>query len=160
MKKILGVLVPAVVAISLVACSPQADDSNDSTTPATEHEHTDGNHAPAEVEPVEEWSPKLAKEAKETASKLATAYARPELEQSAWYAGMQPFLSETAQERYREVSNINITSTAVEKVSEPQEDDSPALCTVSVTTDTATLTLLLSRSKEEWQVEKITSAAR
>lgn len=160
MKRIIGMLASFAVAISIVGCSPQTNDPSDSTKSTAEHEHTDGNHAPTEVEPVEEWSSALAKDAKETAKELATAYARPDLDQSAWYAGMQPFLSREAQERYREVSNINITSTAVVKVAEPKRDDSPALCTVSVTTDTATLELLLSRSKGKWQVEKIKSAAR
>lgn len=160
MKRLARMLAPAVVALSLVGCSAQTDDVSSSTAPTDEHVHADGNHAPAEVEPVEEWNAKLAAEAKETAKHLAAAYARPDLEQSEWYAGMQPFLSKAAQERFREVSNINISSSTVVKVSAPRQDGSPALCTVSVTTDTATLTLLLSRSKGQWLVEKITSAAR
>lgn len=144
-----------VVALLLAGCSSEPD-----TEPAP-HTHSDGImhdvNSSAEAVEIEEWTPALADEAKDAAKATATAYAQPGLTDEEWYRGLEPHLSGTAKDIYKETSNINIQSTKVISVQDPKQGKSPAIATVKVKTDATTLTLLMSRSKGQWFVEKITS---
>lgn len=127
----------------------------------TPESHSDGimhdvNASPEAIE-IEEWTPDLASAAKDAAQAAVTAYAKPGLSDAEWYRGLEPYLSGTAKEIYKETSNINIQSTKVVKVEEPKPGTSPAIATVKVETDATTLTLLMSRSDGQWLVEKMTS---
>ncbi|MGP5703779.1 hypothetical protein [Glutamicibacter arilaitensis] len=114
-------------------------------------------HASPEQSAIEEWSPQIAQEASDVATNAATAYARPDLEQSQWFTGLRPYLSDDAQRTFQNVSNLNITATKVTSTEDPVKGRSPAIATVTVHTNTDSLDFLLSRADGEWVVEKITS---
>lgn len=114
-------------------------------------------HASPEQSAIEDWSPRIAQEASEIATNAATAYARPDLDQSQWFTGLWPYLSAEAQRNFQNVSNLNITATTVTSTEEPVKGRSAAIATVTVNTNTDSLDFLLSRADGEWVVEKIIS---
>lgn len=146
----------AVMAALLLAGCSSAPEAKPSP-----HTHSDGImhdvNASAEAVEIEEWSSALAAEAKAAAKATATAYAQPGLTDNDWYRGLEPHLSGSAKNIYKETSNINIQSTKVIKVEEPKQGRSPAVATIKVKTDATTLNLLMSRSEGQWLVEEITS---
>lgn len=143
------------VGLTVSGCTPASD--HDTTESDADHGIQHEIHASPEQVEITEWSPQIAAEAKKTAADAATAYARPDLDQSAWFAGLAPFLSQDAGDTFQQTSNLNIASTKVVKVHEPVQGASPAIATVSVQTNATTLKFLLSRADGQWMVEKITS---
>lgn len=137
----------------LASCAP-ADPED---TPGEEHGIMHDIHASPEQSAIEEWSPQIAQEASDVATNAATAYARPGLDQSQWFAGLRPYLTADAQRTFQNVSNLNITATTVTSTEDPVKGRSPAIATVTVNTNTDSLDFLLSRADGEWVVEKITS---
>ncbi|MDV2982490.1 UNVERIFIED_CONTAM: hypothetical protein Q9R71_35475 [Actinomycetes bacterium ARC8] len=156
-RKLTCLVVVGMLLMTLTGCFPHAEKADPGKKTQNEETHPDHNHAPTEIEPVEEWTSNLAEDAKSTAKEFAVAFSRPGIERAEWYAALKPYLSETAQDRYAEVSNVNIPSTTVESVGDAEQGLSPAICTVRVTTDTEILELLMSRSDNSWKIEKITS---
>ena len=152
-RRAVAAAVAALVLLSGCSSAPDAEPDL--------HAHSDGImhdvNSSAEAVEIEDWSPVLVSEAKIAAKRTATAYAQPGLADNDWYRGLEPHLSGTAKNIYKEISNINIQSTKVTKVEEPKQGKSPAIATVKVKTDATTLTMLMSRSDGQWFVEKITS---
>lgn len=141
--------------VSLSACTPAPD--HETNDPHADHGPMHEIEASPEQVQIDEWTPQISAEAKQTAGQAAKAYARPDLDQSAWFKALAPFLSESARNTFQQTSNLNIASTQVIKVHEPVQGVSPAIATVSVQTDATTLKFMLSRADGQWMVEKITS---
>lgn len=137
----------------LAGCTPTETED----TPGEEHGIMHDIHASPEQSAIEEWSPQIAQEASDVATSAATAYARPGLDQSQWFAGLRPYLTADAQRTFQNVSNLNITANTVTSTETPVKGRSPAIATVTVHTNTDSLDFLLSRADGEWGVEKITS---
>ncbi|MGP9784446.1 hypothetical protein ACT3UQ_18535 [Glutamicibacter sp. AOP12-B1-11] len=141
--------------VSLSACTPAPD--QETSDPHADHGPMHEIEASPEQVQIDEWNPQVSAEAKHTATKAAKAYARPDLDQSAWFKALAPYLSQSARTRFQQTSNLNIASTEVIKVHEPVQGVSPAIATVKVQTNASTLEFLLSRADGQWMVEKITS---
>lgn len=141
------------VALASCAPSPAADPPGQKADHGIMHDI----HASPTQRQIDEWSPQIAAEAKDVATQAATAYARPNVPESQWFAGLAPYLSENAQTTFAQSSNLNLTATTVKSVQEPTPGASPAIATVTVHTNAGTLTLLLSRAEGQWVVETITS---
>ncbi|MGV2950552.1 hypothetical protein ACNPM8_00035 [Glutamicibacter sp. AGC46] len=146
-------LVLALASALLAGCTPTEPEG----TPGEENGIMHDIHASPEQSAIEEWSPRIAQEASDVATNAATAYARPDLEQSQWFTGLRPYLSDDAQRTFQNVSNLNITATKVTSTETPVKGRSAAIATVTVNTNTGSLDFLLSRADGEWVVEKITS---
>lgn len=144
----------ALASALLAGCTPAEPED----TPGEEHGIMHDIHASPEQSAIEDWSPQIAQEASEIATNAATAYARPDLDQSQWFTGLRLYLSADAQRTFQNVSNLNITATTVTSTEDPVKGRSAAIATVTVHTNTDSLDFLLSRADGEWVVEKITSA--
>ena len=143
----------ALASALLAGCTPAETES----APGEENGIMHDIHASPEQSAIEGWSPRIAQEASDVATKATTAYARPDLEQSQWFTGLRPYLSADAQRTFQNVSNLNITATTVTSTEEPVKGRSAAIATVTVNTNSVSLDFLLSRADGEWVVEKITS---
>lgn len=155
MKRRIILSTAVLLAVSLSACTPTSD--HETSDPHTDHGPMHEIEASPEQVQIDEWNPQVSTEAKHTATQAAKAYARPDLDQSAWFKALAPFLSQSARTRFQQTSNLNIASTKVVEVHEPVQGVSPAIATVKVQTNASTLEFLLSRADGQWMVEKITS---
>lgn len=150
------IILSAAILVSLTVSGCTSSDQDTAETDADHGIQHEIHASPEQVE-ITEWNSKIAAEAKNTAADAAEAYARPDLNETEWFTGLAPYLSQNARDTFRQTSNLNIASTQVVKVHEPVQGVSPAIATVSVQTNATTLKFLLSRADGEWMVEKITS---
>ncbi len=155
MKRRIILSTTLLLAVSLSSCTPAPD--QETSDPHADHGPMHEIEASPEQVQIDEWNPQVSADAKHTATQAAKAYARPDLDQTAWFKALAPFLSQSARIRFQQTSNLNIASTEVIKVHEPVQGVSPAIATVKVQTNASTLEFLLSRSDGQWMVEKITS---
>ncbi|MGP4994863.1 hypothetical protein [Glutamicibacter ardleyensis] len=155
MKRRIILSTAMLLTVSLSACTPAPD--HETNDPHADHGPMHEIEASPEQVQIDEWNPQISAEAKQTVTKAAEAYARPDLDQSAWFKALAPFLSQSARTTFQQTSNLNIASTSVVKVHEPVQGASPAIATVSVQTNATTLKFMLSRADGQWMVEKITS---
>lgn len=155
MKRSLTTFTAILMAAALTSCAPSAE--NESSAQGPDHGIMHEDYVSPEPVEIDEWSQAIAAEAKDTATRAAIAYARPDLSETDWLRGLTPYLSETAKTTYAQTSNLNISSTKVTKVYDPVQGKSPAIATVMVETNADTLKFLLSRADRKWVVETITS---
>lgn len=155
MKRRITTFTALLLAATLTSCAPATEP--DSRNQEPDHCIMHEDHASPEQVEIDEWNSVVAAEAKDTATKAATAYARPDLSETDWFKGLAPHLSERARNTFQQTSNLNIASTKVTKVHAPVQGQSPAIATVSVETNADSLEFLLSRADRRWVVETITS---
>ena len=153
--------------IAMTACSGQ-----DPTPPtSTLHETAQSlpsilTPAPADAEPDEgiapgrhnaaTWDDASRAEAVTTAEEAMKAFARPDLNQDAWWAGIEPRLTPEAAQDYAYVLAANIPVHQVTGVGSLVDDASAYLARVQVPTDIGAYTLILTRANNDapWLVTR------
>lgn len=108
--------------------------------------------------PVPTWDEPSRAEVVAAAETVIGVYARPDLEEDAWRAGMQPLLSEQAGRDYAYVDPANVPPARVSGPGAVVEDTSAFVATVQVPTDVGPYRVMLSRADAAapWLAERIT----
>jgi hypothetical protein len=128
-------------------------------TPEPGAQGSDEENHPTQV-PVPVWDAESRASAQSTAAAALAAFARPDLDHSAWWEGFSPFLAPAAAAGYVATDPVNIPVSQVTGPARLLEEDSPYLARVRVPTDAGPHVVLLSRTDAaaEWLVEQITPA--
>ena len=102
------------------------------------------------------WDPAARDAATTTAREALSAYARPDVDQATWWAGLRPLLSDTAAAAYVTVDPARVPVRAVTGDPTLVDDTSPWLAGVTVPTDVGSYRVLLSRDTADapWRVER------
>lgn len=94
----------------------------------------------------------------DAADKAMRAFARPDLDQAAWWAGVEPLLTTQAQQDYAYVVPANIPVRKVTGTATLVDASSAYLGRVEVPTDVGTYTVILTRAdgSSPWLVSRFT----
>lgn len=161
-SRVVTVALAAVLSLTLVACvgddepeasspapsAPASTAPSASATPDEEHAHGD------EATPAAESS---ADAALATASEIMALYARPDVDASAWFADLQPFLSERAGTAYVYVDPANIEPTAIAGDARFETEPNEFYAVVLVPMDSGDWRLELERrdAADAWLADRI-----
>lgn len=128
-------------------------------TPEPGAQGSDEEDHPTQV-PVPVWDEESRASAQSTAAAALAAFARPDLDHSAWWEGFSPFLTPAAAAGYVATDPVNIPVSEVTGTPRLLEEDSTYLARVRVPTDAGPHEVLLSRTDADagWLVEQITRA--
>jgi hypothetical protein len=143
-------------ALLLAGCGAGQPDS----APAPSHEEGPGDthvDLPSTAPASPTWDEDSAATATATAITALTLYARPGLDEDAWFAELEPHLSEAAAFAYESVDPSTIEITEVYGATASAEPDgSPFLAAVQIGTEDGTCTVRLSRvgAGDPWRVER------
>ena len=147
------------LSVLIAGCTPRGEEPPPSSAPPStsttaEDLDGDGDYAPVEVPTQDALSDQSAIE---TARAAVLAWARPDLSYDAWWAGLQPFLTEGGKKSFASVDPQLVPASDV--VGEPvlEESPSPWLAYVLVATDVGSVRVLLARSDSSapWLLERI-----
>jgi hypothetical protein len=158
-------------AVTLAACTADAPDEAPTSmpprpaatytlpTPEPGAHGSDEEDQPTQV-PVPVCDEAARASAESTAAAALTAFARPDLDHSAWWEGFSPFLAPAAAPGYVATDPVNIPVSQVTGPARLLEEDSPYLARVRVPTDAGPHDVLLSRTDAAagWLVEQIIPA--
>jgi hypothetical protein len=95
--------------------------------------------------PVPTWDDASRDSALEAAQAAMTAFARPDLDHDAWWAGLEPLLTQQAALDYAYVDPATVPATAVTGPATLAEETSAYVATVEVPTDAGLYTVVLTR---------------
>lgn len=157
-----GALVAAVCAmgIALVACGGDARTAE--TAAPTEAPSVSGpNDEGADVaapEPYPTWNAEARDAARVAARKAMSRFARPDLDENAWWSELVPLLSPMASVAYVNTDPATVPVRDVTGAAELVDASSPYLAKVRVPTDAGHYVVLLSRAGQgsPWLVERFT----
>ena len=110
--------------------------------------------------PVPTWDAASREGALEAARAAMTAFARPELDHDAWWAGLEPLLTQQAALDYAYVDPANVPATALTGPATVVEETSAYVTTVEVPTDAGPYAIILTRqdAAAPWLTARITPA--
>lgn len=143
--------------------SPSAGpDRPSSTAPeplqtATEDLDGDASHEPLSPPTWDETSRAAANT---TAVAAVGAWARPDLDDDAWWANLAPYLSESGRQTFASIDPAFIPATTITGEAVLENEDSPWLATLLVPTDAGDVRVLLVRdgAQAPWLLERIDPA--
>jgi len=170
----IGAGIATVVALTLSACAVQGESQSPTTPPATSASTSTpldlGQFTPAPSGAIDEdsgetiapkavatWGNSSRAAAVAAAETVMTAFARPTLDQTTWWAQLSPLLTQQAQLDYSYVDPANVPASAVTGHGALVDETSAYVARVQVPTDIGTYTLVLTRAGADspWQASKL-----
>lgn len=111
-----------------------------------------------QVQPVPTWDDTARGAAAAAAETVMAAFARPDLDVEAWWAGVEPLLSPQAAQDYAYVDPASVPATEVTGPAVLVQDTSAYVAGVQVPTDAGDYLVVLSRADgaAPWLVERVT----
>jgi hypothetical protein len=110
--------------------------------------------------PVPVWDEASREAAADAAQAVTAAFARPDLDQDAWWAGLEPLLTQQAALDYAYVDPANVPATAVTGPGTVAAGTSAYVATVEVPTDAGPYAIVLTRqdAAAPWLTARISPA--
>lgn len=129
--------------------------------PVTVEGPTDEDEELPPAEPYPTWDAQAREQAVQAATAAMTAFARPQLDATRWWAELSPLLTPAAAVAYQGTDPAEVPARAVTAPGALVDDTSTYLAGVQVPTDAGPYLVLLSRdgAGAPWLVERLTPPA-